>query len=144
MEGKTINSKKLNGTSCKLAPTGIYSKHLTNRLLICGTCLLSEWSEIVETLNKDRTLLTVCPEAVHLNTVIEKIASMLAKGEMEEIVVLTKDGSPHCIGLHYAVEWAVKMTKSDNVVVQYYVIEHGTLHKIDNKKIRKTMILDKS
>ena len=126
-----------------LVTTNVYSKHLTNRLLICGTCLVSEWPEHVEKLSEGRTLLTVCPEAVHLNTVIEKIASMLAKGEMEEIVVLTKDGSPHCIGLHFAVEWAVKMTKSDNTVVQYYVIEHGTLHKIDNKKIKEKRHLNK-
>lgn len=126
-----------------LVTTNVYSKHLTNRLLICGTCLVSEWLEIVETLSKDRTRLSVCLEAVHLNTVIEKIASILAKGEIEEIVVLTKEGSPHCIGLHYAVEWAVKMTKSDNVIVQYYVIEHGTLYKIDNNKIKEKRHLHK-
>lgn len=87
-----------------LVTTNVYSKHLSKRLLICGTCLLSEYPEIVEELRQGRTLLTVCPEMVHLNTVIEKIASMLVKGEIENIAVVTKNGSPHCIGLHFAVE----------------------------------------
>ena len=117
--------------------SNIFSEHLSNRLLICGTCLVSEWAEIVETLKKDSVILTFCLEQVHFNTVVSKIASILTKGKIEEIVVLTKDSSPHCVTLHYAVEWAVKMTKSDNVVVEYYIIEHGALHKIDNNKVKE-------
>jgi hypothetical protein len=126
-----------------LVTTNVYSKHLTDKLLVCGTCLVSEWPEIVEELNNGRVLLSVCLEMVHLNTAIEKIASILAKGDIKEIVVLTKDGSPHCIGLHFAIEWALKMTKSDNVTAEYYVIEHGKLHKIDNNKIKEKRHLSK-
>ncbi len=120
-----------------LVTTNVYSKHLSNKLFICGTCLVSEWPDIVKELEKDRVLLTVCLEMVHINTVIEKIASILAKGNIEEIIVLSKDGSPHCIGLHYAVEWAVKMTKSNNTKVEYYVSEHGKLFKIDSETIKQ-------
>ena len=126
-----------------LVTTNVYSKHLSSKLLICSTCLISEWPELVETLNKDRVLLTVCPEMVHINTVIEKIASMFVKETVEEVVVLTKDGSPHCIGLHFAVEWALKLTKSEHIKVEYYVVEHGTLHKIDNQKIKEKRHLSK-
>ena len=126
-----------------LVTTNVYSKLLSKRLLICGTCLVAEWPELVETLKKDSVTLTVCLEQVHFNTVVSKIASMLAKGEIEEIVVLTKDGSPHCVTLHYAIEWAVKLTKSDKVAVEYYVIEHGTLHKVPNEKIKEKRHLSK-
>jgi hypothetical protein len=126
-----------------LITTNVYSKFLSKRLLICGTCLISEWPEIVEQVRGDRVVLSVCLETTHLNTSIEKIASILAKGEIEEIVILTKDGSPHCIGLHFAVEWAVKMTKSENTTVGYYVVEHGALHKVDSKKISEKRHLSK-
>lgn len=120
-----------------LVSTNVYSSQLSSKLLISGTCLLAEWPEIIEKLGKDKTIMTVCLESVHLNTAIEKIASILAKGNIEEISVVTKDGSPHCIGLHYAVEWAVKMTKSNATKVEYYVIEHGVLHHIPEKKIKE-------
>jgi hypothetical protein len=120
-----------------LVTTNVYSKFLSNKLLVCGTCLLSEWPDLVEKVRGDKVVLSVCLEMVHLNTALEKIASILAKGEIEEIAVLTKDGSPHCVGLHFAVEWAVQMTKSENVKVKYYVIEHGSLHKIEEDKVKE-------
>ena len=96
-----------------LVSTNVYSKLLSDRLLITGTCLMDEWPEIISEVSEGKTILSVCLESIHLNTAIEKIASILAKGSIKEITVITKDGSPHCIGLHYAVEWALKMTKSE-------------------------------
>ena len=126
-----------------LITTNVYSKHLSNRLLICGTCLVSEWPEHVETLNDGRTLLTVCLESVHFNTAFGKIVSILAKGAIEEIVVLTKDGSPHCRQLPDVVDWALKVTKSESVVDKYFVIEHGTLLEIPKERIKEKRHLSK-
>ena len=127
-----------------LVSTNVYSKDLSSKLLIAGTCTLVEWPELVKQVGKDSTILTVCLESTHLNTAIEKIASILAKGNIEEITVITKDGSPHCIGLHFAVEWALKMTKSDRIKVNYYVIEHGTLCHVPAERIKEKRHLSRS
>ncbi|MBR2544205.1 4Fe-4S ferredoxin [Candidatus Saccharibacteria bacterium] len=127
-----------------LVSTNVYSKDLSSKLLIAGTCTLVEWPELVKQVGKDSTILTVCLESTHLNTTIEKIASILAKGDIEEITVITKDGSPHCIGLHFAVEWALKMTKSDRTKVNYYVIEHGTLRHVPAERIKEKRHLSRS
>lgn len=120
-----------------LITTNVYSSQLSNRLLICGSCIPLEWPKAVEELSDDCTILTTCPESVHMNTIIAKVASMLAKSTITEINILTKDGSPHCIGLHFAIEWAVKMMKANEVTVHYFVLEHGTLHQISPQKVKE-------
>ncbi|MDD4874767.1 MAG: hypothetical protein PHE15_07360 [Dehalococcoidales bacterium] len=126
-----------------LITTNVYSKRLSNHLLICGSCIPQEWPEAVDKLGNNCTILTTCPEAVHMNTIIAKVASMLAKSTITEIDILTKDGSPHCIGLHFSIEWAVKMMKASNVTVRYFVLEHGSLHEISPQKIVEKRHLSK-
>jgi hypothetical protein len=119
-----------------LITTNVYSKNLTDKVIIYGACLEDEWPDIVNEVAKGKTRLSVCPECIHISTIVEKVASMLAKSDVRELTVLTKDGSPHCIGLHYAVEWARTMSRS-NVKLIYYVIEHGKLFHVPEERIKE-------
>lgn len=126
-----------------LVKTNVYSNSLGDRLLIFGSCIEDDNPEILDNLSKNMTPLNVCLEEVHLNTVVEKIAAMLMKSKVKEISVVTKDGSPHCIGLHFAVEWAKKLTKCDDLKVNYYVIEHGKLYEISPEEVKIARHLSK-
>jgi len=126
-----------------LVKTNVYSRLLSERLLICGACVRDEWPQIFEELAVGRTCLEVCPEDVHINTVIEKLASILAKNRVKELCILTKDGSPHCIGLHFAAEWAQKMTKSSGTQLRYFVIEHGKLVEVSSQMVEEKRHLSK-
>jgi hypothetical protein len=126
-----------------LVKTNVYSRLLSEKLLISGACIRDEWPQIFGELAVGRTCLEVCPEEVHINTVIEKLASILAKSTVKELCILTKDGSPHCIGLHFAAEWAKKMTKSDDTLLRYFVIEHGKLVEVSSEKVEEKRHLSK-
>ena len=119
-----------------LIATNVYSGKLSDRVIIHGACIEDDWPEILDEVGKGMTRLSVCPECIHISTIVEKVASMLAKSDIKELTVLTKDGSPHCIGLHYAVEWARTMSKS-NPKLNYCVIEHGKLFHIPESKIKE-------
>jgi hypothetical protein len=119
-----------------LVRTNVYSRLLSDKLLIIGSCIADDCPDIVDNLSKGKTCLKICLEDAHMNTAIEKIASMISKGKIKEINILTKDGSPHCIGLHFAAEWAKKMTNSD-LNLKYYVIEHGKLFQVSEDKIKE-------
>jgi len=78
-------------------------------LVVLGRCLETEKPWALEELKKliggDYAVLTACPEAEHINMIGFKLAGMLARlPSIEEVVVLTTDGSMHCVQLHYVVE----------------------------------------
>ncbi len=85
----------------------------SNKLLIVGRCVEVEHGKVL-TLFKDSgyVMLSVCLEEEHINMVGFKLAGILRRCRdfLEEVAVLTVDGSPHCVQLHFMVEEAFKVT----------------------------------
>mgnify|MGYP000294711917 CR=1 FL=1 len=112
------------------------------RVLIYGTCVRHEHPKIYESISQNRVPLAVCLEREHFNIVALKVASMLARVKLEELVVLTVDGSPHCVQLHMAIEEALKVTKS-NIPVKHLVIENGEVIEIPPHCVKIARYLSK-
>ncbi len=113
------------------------------KILIIGSCIINEYSaEIYQDIAKDHVVLHVCMESYHFNMISLKIASILARIPIKELIILTVDGSPHCVQLHTAVEEAVKITNA-SVVVKHFVIEKNRLIEISNKAIKYSRYLSK-
>lgn len=112
------------------------------RVLIYGTCVKYEHQKIYDLISQNRVPLAVCLEREHFNMVALKIASMLARVKLEELVVLTIDGSPHCVQLHMAIEEALKITKS-KVSVKHLVIENGEVIEIPPYCVKLARYLSK-
>ncbi len=127
-----------------LLSTNVGSREIreVGRLLLVGSCVIDEYPDIFEKYRVGRVPLKVCMEREHINMVALKIASILARLEIKEVVILTVDGSPHCISLHHAVEEAVKVSKSNTKVV-HIVIERGKDITIDNKAVKIARYLSK-
>jgi len=111
------------------------------RVLICGSCVVSEYPEIFEKYCEGRVPLIVCLEREHMNMVGFKIASMVARVPLEEIVVLTVDGSPHCVQLHMTVEEVRRIVGELNV--RHVVIEGGRDVEVDSKCVKIARYLTK-
>lgn len=111
-------------------------------MLVYGACVRDEYPEIYEKFSDGRVALAVCLEAEHFNVVALKLASMFARVELEEVIVLTVDGSPHCVGLHHAVEEAVKVT-GRSIPVRHFVIEGGAPIEISLQAVRTARYLSK-
>lgn len=112
------------------------------RVLIYGTCIRYEHSKIYESISQNRVSLAVCLEREHFNMVALKVASMLARVKLEELIVLTIDGSPHCVQLHMAIEEALKITKS-NILIKHLVIENGEVIEIPPYCVKLARYLSK-
>ena len=92
--------------------------------------------------SEGRVALGVCLEAEHLNVVALKLASIFARVDLEEVVVLTVDGSPHCIQLHHAVEEARKVT-GRQINVRHFVIEGGEALEVSPEAVKVARYLSK-
>lgn len=112
------------------------------KLLVYGSCVRDEHPEIFERVSEGRVSLSTCPEAEHINVVSLKLASILARVELEEVVVLTVDGSPHCVQLHHALEEALRITRS-NVPVQHLVVEGGEVIAVSKEAVKAARYLSR-
>lgn len=128
----------------RLLSTNAASKEIraNPRLLIYGECVRTEHPEVLERASDGRVPLAACPEAEHINLMALKVASILSRLDIEELVVLTVDGSPHCVQLHHGVEEAVKVSGS-SVKVKHLVVYKGKASEVSRKAVKTARYLYK-
>ncbi len=113
----------------------------SGKLLILGRCVETEHPDILgEFLGRGYAALTVCLEAEHINMVGFKLAGILARGDYEEVAVLTVDGSPHCTQLHWMVEETFKVTRYGGTR-RHYVINRGRLVEVSPEAVKTSRYL---
>ncbi len=109
----------------------------SKKLFIVSACLPVVNPKLFEEISKQGTVLLACPErepATHYG----KIASMIRSNEeyIEEIIVITIDGSPHCFTLQASVNEA-EYILGKKVKKRHYVLVDGKeLVEIDPVSIR--------
>lgn len=114
----------------------------TGRLLVYGACLARERPDLVAEYAKGRAALAVCLEETHVNMFIAKLAGVLARVPLDELVVLTVDGSLHCVQLHMGVEEALKVT-GVSVPVRHLVVKGGEVILVSSKAVKTARYLSK-
>ena len=113
------------------------------RLLIYGKCLEVERPGLIEQLSVRAVSAWACPERDHINVIALKVASMLARVELEELTVVTVDGSPHCVQLHHAVEEAIKVSKRGDLRVRHLVSHGEKVIEVSERAIKVARYLSK-
>ena len=120
----------------ELLCTNVKHKRLhCGSLLIHGACVNLEAPQIFREFSKRRVPLHVCLEKEHMDMVGFKLATILKTSKPKDLTVLTVDGSPHCLQLHFAVDQAKTIAGSD-VKVAHYTIEHGELSQISTEAVK--------
>lgn len=79
------------------------------RLLIASRCLECEHPKVLKPFLDRYAVATACLEEEHVNVLGFKLLGILGRVELEEVVVLTVDGSMHCVQLHFMVEEVFKL-----------------------------------
>lgn len=111
--------------------------------LIIGTCVILEHPQIIkEIAEKYDTLLHVCPESFHMNMIETKLAAMVKIRNPKEIGIITVDGSPHCVQLHYIAEDLLKYFKED-FEVKHFVISSKKVYHISSESVKTSRHLRK-
>ena len=104
-------------------------------VLIYSECLRHEWPELLAQQAEGRVALSVCLEREHISHITAKLATMLVMGRPAQLVVLTVDGSPHCLQVHFAAEQALRLTGLP-VTVKHLVVEKGRLYEVGPDVVR--------
>ena len=112
------------------------------KLLLYGTCIAEKYPNILTEYSKGRVALSVCLERDHMNMVAFKLATMIKVAKLDEIIVLTVDGSPHCVQLHQTVSEVNRLFDTPPST-HYFVIEHGTLYEVDGQTVKTSRFLSK-
>ena len=104
--------------------------------LILGTCVISEHPQAIKEIEGEYdTFLHVCLESIHMNMIETKLAAMVKMKNPREIGVLTVDGSPHCVQLHYIVEDLLKYFQ-ESFEVKHFVISSKKVHQISSDSVK--------
>ncbi len=108
-------------------------------LLLYGTCVESEHPEYLEKFSQCEKF-SFCPEKEHINMAFYKLMAMMSVAE--DLAVLTVDGSPHCVQLHYIADEVRRYSLRD-FEVRHYVIENGKMVEISPRAVKLSRYLSK-
>jgi hypothetical protein len=114
------------------------------KLLLIGSCM-DRYPDIVQDFSEKAegfAVLHVCLEETHANQAGFKIGSIIKYADITDVAVLTVDGSPHCIQLHYVIE-DIKRHFAPEIITTHYVIEKGTVHEISADAVKRSRHLSK-
>ena len=114
------------------------------KLLLIGSCM-DRFPEIVREFSErdgGQAVLHVCLEETHVNQAGFKIGSIVKYSGISEVTVLTIDGSPHCVQLHYVVD-DVKRHFAPEIDTKHFVVEKGKVHEITSDAVKKSRHLSK-
>lgn len=119
-----------------LLSTSVTSRRLRDvDLLVYSKCIEVESPEFLREISQNRLSLSVCMERVHMNIVGFKLLNMTRSSGVKSLTILTLDGSPHCIQLHYIGEH-IKRALRDELPIKHFVIEKGKIFEIPLKVVR--------
>ncbi|NVM01765.1 MAG: 4Fe-4S ferredoxin [Candidatus Helarchaeota archaeon] len=114
------------------------------RILLTGTCLIRRYPDILKDFLKkfnSPAQQHICLETHHMDQVGYKLTLMIRYSSIEELTILTIDGSPHCLQLHYLAEDQCKFYP--DLKINHFVIEKGTVHEIESKAVKISRHLHK-
>ena len=106
------------------------------RVLLAAECVKNLYPDIYEGLSKGRVALTCCPETENPTLLMGKLASTIRCSRPREVVVVSIEGSPHCLLLHMALNEALFVSGAREVVVKHYVVLEGRLIEVSEEAAR--------
>ena len=106
-----------------------------SKLLVYSECLKDEYPEILRFFQDENLSLSVCMERTHINKVGFKLFNIIKLSGIVELNILTIDGSPHCIQLHFLGEH-FKRALGVSIPINHYVIEKGKIFSIPIEAIK--------
>ncbi|MGJ8629207.1 MAG: MazG nucleotide pyrophosphohydrolase domain-containing protein [Sulfitobacter sp.] len=105
-------------------------------LLVC-TYMTSIAAEAISQLSAGREVYSFCPELSHLDVLGLKLTTMFRIGKVTDLVVLTKDGSPHSMQIPLMVQEAAENTNFPKSKINYFAYEDGGIHPFRDLAVRK-------
>ncbi len=111
-------------------------------IVICGTCVFKEKPKYLEEFrkNENHAILHFCPEKEHINMAFYKIMSIMSVAK--SLTIVTTDGSPHCVQLHYIAD-EVNRYSERKFAVKHFVINNAKMHEVFAEDVKLSRYLSK-
>ena len=111
-------------------------------MVIYSKCLEELHPKALQRLLANIPGLAACPEAEHINMLGFKLAGILARCNIKEIIVATVDGSMHCIQLHFMVEELEKIFEG-KFKRRHLILVRGQFREVSKDSIKIARFLSK-
>jgi len=108
------------------------------KLLLYGSCV-DENPQYLEGF-EDYTKLSFCPEKEHINMAFYKLMAMMSVAQ--ELVVITVDGSPHCVQMHYIADEVLRYSEK-KFPLRHFVVNNGKIVEISPEDVKLSRYLSK-
>lgn len=111
------------------------------RILLVSACLL-EGDKLEAVLERfpSYAILSACPEKHHVNLIGFKLFGILARIPVDELSVLTTDGSMHCVQLHYLAE---ELGRVFSFRRRHFVYEKGEILEVEPEAVKISRYLSR-
>lgn len=129
----------------RLMDVNVASRHIRSRrkLLVVGRCVEAEKPWALEMFPEDEyARLSVCLEEEHVNMAGFKLAGILARVDLDEVAVLTTDGSMHCVQLHFMVEEVFRIAQP-RAQRRHFVAEGGRVVEVPAEAVKTARYLSR-
>jgi len=123
----------------------VASQYIRSRrkLLVVGRCIEVEKPWALEMFPEDEyARLSVCLEEEHVNMAGFKLSGILARVDLDEVAVLTTDGSLHCVQLHFMVEEVFKIAQP-RARRRHFVAESGRVVEVPAEAVKTARYLSR-
>ena len=117
----------------RLMETNIYA--LKGRVLIVGTCFPEVYPGLFARMLEDvDQVYSLCLETTHINMAVTKLAAVFGTGQLEKLIFLSVDRSPHCTQMHYIMH-EIERTLKEHIPIEHYVASDGNLIAVSEEAI---------
>lgn len=94
-------------------------------------------SKLVDGIEGKTNIYYFCAEKSHIHELAQKLPTILRLGKVNNVYVLTKDGSPHDVQMHTLTEEVAENMNFEGKI-RHYVVEKGSMYEISRKAIRRS------
>ncbi len=108
-------------------------------ILLYGKCVEEEHPDILKNF-ENYSKLSFCPEREHINMLFYKLMAVMSGAR--DLTVLTVDGSPHCVQMHYIADDVLRYSEK-KFSVKHLVINKGRVVEISQDAIKTSRYLYK-
>jgi hypothetical protein len=120
----------------KLIETWVKASFLKGAsLLLVSECAQTVYPDVYKKFVEGRVVLTGCPEAENAKMLVGKLATILTCSNINDLTVLTMEGSPHCFALHAVANETMFITKV-KVPFSHFVILNGKAIQVSSESVR--------
>ncbi len=109
-----------------------------DKLLLIGSCVSKKYKKQLARFIKKydlESIVSICLEKYHYNQLGSKLFNILAVSNVNEVYILTPDGSPHCSQVHFSAKYLKRGLKRDIGFRHFVLDSKGKIFEVSTEDV---------